>query len=360
MKIGIAGGGLLGRLLAWHCLREGHSVSLFEAGSLTQCPGAARTAAGMLSPLSELAESEHLVYEMGKKALSFWPRWLSDLEGKVDYAESGSVILAHQQDAALLREFSERLDFHLGDARTYRWLNSKELREVEPDLAPFHEALYLPPEAHLDNRSLLDRLLAEIQRLGGNCFEHCSVTCNAVGEVVSESGRYCFDRVLDCRGVGAGQDGLRGVRGEVLWVETAEVTLQRPVRLMHPRYRLYIVPKPGNQFVIGATEIESEDLSPMSLRSNLELSSALYSINPAFAEARVIEMDVNLRPAFANNLPQIQDDGRMLSVNGLYRHGYLLAPAVVEATLSLLFDRQNEFLPHLLQQNTEKPCSLFA
>ena len=64
---------------------------------------------------------------------------------------------------------------------------------------------------------------------------------------------------------------------------------------MHPRYKLYIVPKPHGRFIIGATELESEDRSPMSLQSLLELGSALYTLNPAFAEARILELDANLR-----------------------------------------------------------------
>ena len=61
-----------------------------------------------------------------------------------------------------------------------------------------------------------------------------------------------------------------------------EVSLRRPVRLMHPRYPLYIAPKPDHVFVIGATEIESEDTSPASVRSTLELLSAAYSLHSGF------------------------------------------------------------------------------
>jgi glycine oxidase len=130
------------------------------------------------------------------------------------------------------------------------------------------------------------------------------------------------------------------VRGEVLWVHTREVQLQRPVRFMHPRYKLYVVPKPGQHFIIGATEIESEDRSPISLRSNLELSSALYALNPAFAEARITTTDVNLRPALMDNLPRIERQPGLVRANGLYRHGYLLAPAVVEALTAEVLQQQ--------------------
>jgi glycine oxidase len=98
---------------------------------------------------------------------------------------------------------------------------------------------------------------------------------------------------------------------------------------MHPRYQLYIVPKPDNCFVIGATQIESEDRSPVTLQSSLELGSALYTLSPAFAEARILEQGVNLRPAFMDNMPHVRLQDGLISANGLFRHGYLLAPAVV-------------------------------
>src|SRR5690606_15188424 len=113
------------------------------------------------------------------------------------------------------------------------------------------------------------------------------------------------DLILDCRGMGVHgeQPQLRGVRGEVIHVQSSEITLNRPLRLMHPRYKLYVVPKPEQRFIIGATELESTDSSPISVQSALELCSALYTINPAFAEARILELDSNLRPAYRDNLP---------------------------------------------------------
>ena len=134
---------------------------------------------------------------------------------------------------------------------------------------------------------------------------------------------------------------LRGVRGEVIRFESTDVILNRPIRLMHPRYKLYLVPKPNHQFILGATELESEDRSNISLRSSMELMSALYTISPAFSEARILKTDVNLRPAYPDNLPQITqqilpDSTQHLSINGLYRHGYLIGPAIIQDVEKLL------------------------
>lgn len=338
----IAGAGLLGRLLAWQLLRRGHKVELFEAGSLDQPAAAAWTAAGMVSPLSEAVVSDAGVYRMGMFALEQWPRWLAQFSEQKKaaplFCKRGSLVIAHPQDLGDLRQFQQDLKHVLPQAENYRWLEGGEIQQLEPDLNPiFAQGLMLQDEAHLDNRGLLALLLKEIIALGVNCHSHCAVQVEA-GRIQTGSGKQVFDWVIDCRGMGAKaqQPNLRGVRGETLHVETREVTLQRPVRLMHPRYQLYIVPKPDHRFVIGATQIESEDRSPMSLQSSLELSSALYTLAPAFAEARILEQGVNLRPAFMDNNPQVSVAPGLISANGLFRHGYLLAPAVVCHILAAL------------------------
>lgn len=351
--VAIAGAGLLGRLLAWRLLQAGYPVSLFEQGSFERPQSAAHTAAAMISPLSEVVVSERSIYDMGVQSLALWPLWLEQLAAHappVAYKAGGSLVVAHRHDEAELLQFERDLQFHLGPDNPAQWLDGDGIARLEPDLAGrFERALFLPDEAHLDNRGLLVSLLAAIRALGGRCHE--GVLVDFIPHAHCASHRLDeFAWVFDCRGMGARQalPGLRGVRGEVLWVRTNEVTLNHAIRLMHPRYKLYVVPKPDQQFIIGATEIESEDRSPVTVQSMLELCSALYTLNPAFAEARIYELDANLRPSLPSNLPLVSDvllplacgqHQRTVNVNGLYRHGYLLAPFLV-----------NHLLTHIHQQ----------
>jgi glycine oxidase len=166
--------------------------------------------------------------------------------------------------------------------------------------------------------------------------EESKVTDVSHGSISVENEVKSFDWVFDARGLGAQEDmdDLRGVRGEVFWLDAPEVNITRPTRMLHPRYKIYIVPRPNNRYVIGATEIESEDKSPMSVRSSLELLSAVYSMHSGFAEARIVNMLTNCRPSLRDNLPKIEHGVKMTRINGLYRHGYLLAPAVVEEALN--------------------------
>ncbi|MBB5213150.1 glycine oxidase ThiO [Microbulbifer hydrolyticus] len=342
----------MGRLLAWRLSEKGLRITLFESGSLEQPTGACHTAAGMISPLSELFHCPLRIYQLGMQSLQFWPQWVQQLElatgTTVDYRQSGSILIAHPQDRSELLQFQQELIAKLGheNQSQLQWLDNIALHKLEPELDRFDQGLYLASEADIDNRKLLPALRKALQQNRVQLRENTSAECHP-GTVETANGCEAFDIVLDTRGLGASSavPGLRGVRGEVMVVETPEVQLNRPVRLLHPRYQLYAVPRADNHTVIGATEIESEDLSPISLRSTMELSSALYSIHPAFAEARVIETRVNCRPATMDNLPIVDSTPGLIRVNGLFRHGYLLAPALVtQAEAAITKQIQNSLI----------------
>jgi glycine oxidase len=124
--------------------------------------------------------------------------------------------------------------------------------------------------------------------------------------------------------------GLRGVRGEMAVVRAPGLVLSRPLRLLHPRFPLYIVPWGNGTYMIGATVIEREDAGPVTARSALDLLASACAIHPGFADAHIIELSAGIRPAFKDNVPRIIARGRRLFVNGAYRHGFLLAPVLAE------------------------------
>lgn len=336
----VLGAGLMGRLLAWQLARSGHSVDLYDAGGPDAQGSAARVAAAMLAPLAESAITEPSVVKMGHYALNRWPELLAQLSTPVFFQQEGTLILWHRQDAAEASRFSSQLQVTsekipaLGQAQS---LDAVAVAQLEPSLGTrFTQGLYLPGEGQLDNRQLLGALLHELESLES---VHLHWNSPRTIEDFKPGTQSQANWVFDCRGLGARQQwaGLRGVRGEVARVHAPEVSLTRPTRLIHPRYPLYIAPKPDNVFVIGATEIESEDLSPPSVRSTLELLSAAYSVHSGFAEARIIEIATQCRPTLPDNLPAVrQISPRVLEINGLYRHGFMISPAVLDAVLEFV------------------------
>lgn len=350
--VAILGAGLAGRLSAWLLVRAGVRVALVERGGPDGSGSAAHVAAAMLAPLAESAIAERRIVDLGIASLDLWRTWLQELPEPVFFQQDGTMVVWHARDRGELSLFTSRMRAvappELVQQRL-RALDGRGVAEVEPELAGrFTQGLLLLGEGQLDNRGALRALLSCAIAEGLHCvWEVGEIDADALPRLGIRA-----DVVLDCRGLGAraawpaesaagravSMPGLRGLRGEVVRVHAPDVKLHRPVRLLHPRYPIYIAPKPDDLYVIGATELESEDESPMSVRSALELLSAAHSLHPAFGEARVLELNVQRRPTRPDHLPAIRVDqqARVVRVNGLYRHGWMISPAVTEAACEVV------------------------
>lgn len=316
-KIGIVGAGVMGLSVA-HALRE-YQPSVYDGGGFP-ADNASFMAGGMLAPYAEV---EHLPGEFitaGLEGIRLWKEILP-----AELKQNGSVIVAHKDDEYILERLISKLPCQ-------EKLDAKKIAVLEPGLSRFESGIYLKDEAHINPRQAMRSLAAAAKN---------RIAENADIEKLQKQ----FDLVIDCRGFAAAKDdkNLRGVKGEIAFVRNTEFSLFRPVRLLHPRYPLYIVPRPDSVFMIGATVIESEDKS-VTLKSALELLSAAYSLHPGFAEAEIIEIKAGVRPAYADNLPRIARDGNIIRCNGLFRHGWLLAPVMAQCVRDMVDERANNFI----------------
>lgn len=331
--IGIAGAGIMGRVLAWQCLRAGFNVTLFDKSAIEQGDAAAYTAAGMLSPYCEVESAEPLVFELGMQSLSLWSALATELNEDIGFQQQGSIIVAHKNDYADYQHFNHLVHDKITPTQDQlKQLNHAQLALLEPELADrFNQATYLPEEAWLCPSKTMSVLAKQLLANNVEWHQHCDVISITERTICSTEKDYHFDCVIDSRGLGAKKDWpeLRGVRGELICLQAPDVNIKRLVRLMHPRYPLYLVPKGYDDlYIIGATQIESSDTGPISVRSSLELLSAAYSLHAGFAEARIVDTRTNCRPGLNDNLPQINCSDGIIRVNGLFRHGFLLSPVL--------------------------------
>lgn len=348
LRIGIAGAGVLGRLLAWQLSHAGHAVEVFDPAPGPEPRGdglgpAGFTAAGMLSPVAELDNAGPVQAGLGWRSLGLWRELAEQLRtagcAAPLFAQHGSLMLAHGTDRGAAQRVLARLQAATDVAKELpapQPLDRAALSALEPAVAPDLHAWLLPEEAQVMPRDLLQALAVYAPNVHW-CWGERAERVEAGRITMADGETVAFELAIDVRGVGARPDmPLRGVRGEVIWLHAPGVTLWRPVRLLHPRHRVYVVPRPGDLFVVGASEIESEDRSPVSLRSAVELMAAAHSAIPGLAEARIVHMESNLRPALPDNEPRIEHADGLLRINGLFRHGWLIAPALVEDALSTL------------------------
>jgi glycine oxidase len=310
--VSIIGAGIAG---AWQALlfaQGGHAVTLHERSDAAMMLSTSHWAGGMLAPYCEAETAEPLISRLGLRALDLWRRELPETPF------NGSLVVAHSRDRNDFERFARLTAGH-------RRLDAAALADLEPSLdGRFRDGLFFADEGHVEPRRVLPKLHQRIIAAGGTI------------QFNSEPDFRDFDGiVIDCRGLCARdtEPELRGVKGELILVETDEIELSRPVRLIHPRWPLYVIPREHHLFMLGATSIEAED-DGVSVRSALELLGAAYAVHPAFAEARIVEFGSGLRPAFPDNLPRITIEDNRIAVNGLYRHGFLIAPALAELTLA--------------------------
>ncbi len=339
--VGIVGAGAMGRVLAWQLQSAGFAVSLFDKDDIDFGDAAAYTAAGMLTPYCEVESAELLVFELGMRSLGLWQQLKDELNGDLGYSQQGSLVVAHGSDRPDYHQFNRQVLSKLSPSPDqYKQLNQQQLTLLEPDIGGnFNEAIYLPEEASLCPKKTLQLLADRLIEHGANWYPNRLVRDVDSHIVTTNEGTHHFDWVVDCRGLGAKEqwDGLRGVRGELVWLHAPDVKIKRLVRLMHPRYRLYLVPRGYDDlYIVGATQIESNDMGPMTVRSSLELLSAAYSLHSGFGEARIVDMRTNCRPALKDNLPKIECKKGLVRVNGLFRHGFLLSPALGEEVVHCL------------------------
>jgi glycine oxidase len=315
--INIIGAGIAGTWQALLFARAGYDVTLHERGDAAMTQATSHFAGGMLAPWCEREASEPVITRLGIRSLDLWREQLPDTPF------NGSLVVAHPRDRTDFERFAKLTTDH-------DRLDASGVSALEPSLdGRFREALFFAGEGHVEPRSVLPKLHEKLTAAGATIKFESDREPDQIAQETKNG------IVIDCRGLSARDKhpDLRGVKGEMVIVETPEVQLSRPVRLIHPRWPLYIIPRDGNRFMIGATTIESEDTG-VSVRSALELLSAAYAVHPAFGEARILEFGAGLRPAFPDYLPRIAVETTRISVNGLYRHGFLLAPALAELTLA--------------------------
>lgn len=311
--ISIIGGGVAGLCVASELVARGVQVRIYDKAGKPGPHGCSWWAGGMLAPFCESESAAEPVRIFGAHAAEWWQQ-------RTSVTTRGSLVLASARDTADLNRFARLTEAH-------ETLDADAIARLEPDLGTrFSRGLFFADEAHINPRQALSDLYASLVQAGT--------------EMITSTAPASLERYIDCRGLGArdSMPDLRGVKGEMLIIRSDDIALTRPVRLLHPRMPLYIVPRGDGIYMLGATMIESQDSQRITARSMLELLSAAYALNPAFGEAEILETGVDLRPAFTDNLPKIRRSGQVIYANGLFRHGYLLAPSMARQVADLYLD----------------------
>ncbi|AOX19752.1 glycine oxidase ThiO [Kozakia baliensis] len=313
----VLGAGVAGLVTAVTLAERGARVTLQEVGPRVGS-GASWFAGGMLAPWCEAESAPQEVTDDSLHSIAWWAAHVPDT------TINGSLVVAPPRDAVELQRFGRRTSH-------FETIDAHRIAELEPDLGDrFDRALFFPTEGHVDPRKALAALRERLINLGA------TVQMEAATSMSDDDWR------VDCTGIRAKENltNLRGVRGEMLLLRCPDVSLHRPVRMLHPRIPIYIVPRENHLFMVGATMVESEDARGITVRAMTDLLNAAYTLHPAFADAEIVEANAGLRPSFPDNVPRVLQEGRTVYLNGMYRHGFLLSPERAAQVAAIIFGEE--------------------
>src|ERR1700712_912394 len=205
--VSVIGAGIAG---AWQALlfaQAGRAVTLHERGDHGMTQATSHWAGGMLAPYCEREVSEPVITRLGIRSLDLWREHFPHTPF------NGSLVVSHPRDRADFERFAKRTTGH-------RRLDTDGVNGLEPSLeGRFRDALFFPDEGHVEPRRVLPQLHAAIKAAGS------AIAFNSEATPAD-----CDGIVVDCRGLGA-RDAcpeLRGVKGEMIVVESDEIELSRP------------------------------------------------------------------------------------------------------------------------------------
>lgn len=348
----VIGGGVIGAAVAWRCAQRSLSVTVVDPQPHR---GAWHTAAGMLSPATELHYAEAPLLALNRNALARYPAFtaeLTQLTGRpTGFRRCGTIAIAW--DGADLAELHKLHAFGRTFGVEATLLTGRELRELEPALAAgLPGGLLAPGDHQVDPRLLHAALLAAAERAGVQRRRGQArldvVGGRAVGVHLDDGTELSAATVVLAAGAwSARTEGLpaeftppvRPVKGQTLRLRLpGEPRLRHVVRGSIKGVPIYVVPRADGQLVVGASSEEvGYDVSPRA-GAVYELLRDAQSILPELAEATLEEVCTGLRPGSPDNAPIIGPSGLpgLIHATGHFRNGILLTPVTADGVAELI------------------------
>jgi glycine oxidase len=337
LNVVVVGGGVIGLSVAWRLARE-HDVTLVDP---TPARGASWFAGGMLAPVTEAWPGEEDLLELGGASLASWPAFAADLG--IELHTGGTIVAG--VDAADAAQLDTLAEFLATLGRDVDRLTGRELRRVEPTIGPgVRSGLLVPGDLAVDNRELL-RCLSSSAYEAGVEFLRESVRAVRQGAVELTDSTLRCDVAVIAAGAWSGTlhpalaSAVRPVKGEILRLRARPNALPPPkhtVRALVESRPVYLVPRAGDELVVGATQYEAGFDDEVTAGGVRDLLMYAERVVPGIAEYGLTECAAGLRAGSRDNLPLVGwlEPGVLVAA-GHHRNGLLLAPITADAVRAM-------------------------
>lgn len=351
-KYAIIGGGMAGLSTAWFLAERvpAQEICLFTHQPKISSATASYAAAGMLAPVHELDFTELPLLHFARHSLELHRRWAKIFSG-ASYQFNGTLEVALTPDDVPFLERQFR--FHRQENLAVKWLETNALQDLLPGLsARVPAGIFAPDDGRVNPRKLTHSIR---EALAGKGVRITEVAAPVEVSALSQAGATLTAGVESVRSEqvilanGAGSvpgappppEKIFPVRGQMLRLrEETPGSLAYPLRIRNRAYgNAYIVPRDGS-LVLGSTSEEMGHRSYLTGGGVLDILRKCYAAYPEIYELDLQESWVGFRPASLSRKPVIARHPQLpvFWVNGLYRHGILLGPAVGQAAAALVLE----------------------
>jgi glycine oxidase len=338
VDVAVVGGGVIGCSVAHYTAQRGAAVALVEAEQIGT--GASGQTVGLLAaqggghepgPFLDLLLQSRGLYEPLSQELY-------ELTGlDVEYIRAGTLQVA--TDAESAEDLAEVHSRQRQQGLLVEWLEAREVRELEPNLATqVVAALYAPEDAQVNPPRLVLALALAASLRGTQIMEAARVTGfvaekGKVTGVHTAQGTVSAGTVVLAGGVLSplllNEIGIRipvfPIKGEIVTVNARPV----PIKTSILSEGLYLVPKRDGRVVIGSTEAPHVHDRRPTLGGVASLSKTAVQLIPSLSHAPFLAAWGGLRPGTPDGRPilgPVGDWENLLITTGHYRNGVLLAP----------------------------------
>ena len=354
-EIIVIGGGVIGLSIARELARRGVSdVVLLDKGDLGK--EASWAAGGILAPQVE-ADSADDFFKLATASRDLYPSFAQALYDEtgidLELDQTGTLCIAFSEDdEAKLRQ---RFAWQQRAGLRVEWLDFDDVRRVEPHLSSqIRCALRFPDDWQVENRKLVEALIASNEKLSIRLFPDCAVTSLRVDgdRVVGvDTGNGSIDAavVVVCAGAwtscltsskSSAPIEIEPVRGQMLCFRPS------PRMAHHVIYskRGYLVPRRDGRLLAGSTSEHVGFDKRVSEEAISSIKSMACEIVPALAVSPLVDSWAGFRPRALDDLPVIgphEEIEGLFYATGHFRNGILLAPMTAEVIANLIVDHSS-------------------
>ncbi|MBV9594335.1 MAG: glycine oxidase ThiO [Actinobacteria bacterium] len=338
----VVGGGVIGLGIAWRCRQRGLDVLVVDPAPGS---GASRTAAGMLTPVTELNYDEEDLLRLGIESARRYPAFVDELQQAtrtdLSYRRTGTVAAAW--DSADLAGLADLNALHHRLGLNAELVSGRELRSLEPLLAPgLPGGLFAAEDHQVDNRRLHQALLALQPKI-----VHREVT-----QLIEQDDRIVGVSLDDGSSVGGATTvlaagawsarldptiGVRPVKGQTIRLHSSEL-FAHVIRAAIKGSSVYVAQRAHGEIVVGASSEEAGFDMIARTGPVYELLRDAQSVLPSLSEAEFVEVSTSLRPGSLDNAPVLGRAPRdgLVHASGHYRNGILLTPVTADTIAELV------------------------